>query len=350
MPLTEIEEKVFRLLRANRNPESHVAGASVLHRGPASPRYSGDIDLFHDEVRLVAENAERDVATLRAAGLVIEWAARPESFHRAWVVDGAQRLKIEWVFDSAFRFFPVEPTPSWGIGFIRRTWRQTNCWPHRHPRFPRCASFARNLSLARSTGVGRHREGSRLESALYLERARAHQPLSPGRFGRRGARTARLRGGAETKASRRRARGGRFARSLARSRSRLPRPRRRRPARDARSASAGLRRTPAAFWEFARELAARGSGIAANAAPILASLGRESAPFVAVPGCTPRFSLRLLRLFAAISTRPPWIPNSIRPPRRSAFPPSTSARRLPPVGGCEALGNPPPCLHQQARR
>ena len=86
----------------------------MLHRDPASPRYSGDIDLFHDEVRLVAENAERDVATLRAAGLVIEWAARSESFHRAWVVDGAQRLKIEWVFDSAFRFFPVEPDPLLG--------------------------------------------------------------------------------------------------------------------------------------------------------------------------------------------------------------------------------------------
>jgi hypothetical protein len=114
MPHTAIQEKIFRLLRENRNPESHVAGASVLHRDPDSPRYSGDIDLFHDEVRLVAENAERDFAALRAAGLAVEWATRSETFHRAWVTVGEERLKLEWVFDSAFRFFPVESDPILG--------------------------------------------------------------------------------------------------------------------------------------------------------------------------------------------------------------------------------------------
>lgn len=65
--------------------------------------------MFHDEVRLVAENAQRDFATMRAAGLAVEWATRSETFHRAWVTIGDERLKLEWVFDSAFRFFPVEP-------------------------------------------------------------------------------------------------------------------------------------------------------------------------------------------------------------------------------------------------
>jgi hypothetical protein len=85
-----------------------------LHRDPGSPRFSGDIDLFHDEVRLVAENAQRDFATMRAAGLAVEWATRSETFHRAWVTIGDERLKLEWVFDSAFRFFPVEPDPVLG--------------------------------------------------------------------------------------------------------------------------------------------------------------------------------------------------------------------------------------------
>ena len=114
MPHTAIQEKVFRLLRENRNPESHVAGASALHRESGSPRFSGDIDLFHDEVRLVAENARRDVETMRAAGLAVEWETRSETFHRAWVTIGEERLKLEWVFDSAFRFFPVEPDPVLG--------------------------------------------------------------------------------------------------------------------------------------------------------------------------------------------------------------------------------------------
>lgn len=114
MPHTPIQEKIFRLLRENRNPESHIPRASVLHRDPGSPRFSGDIDLFHDEVRLVAENAERDVATLRSAGIAVEWVTRNESFHRAWASTGEERLKLEWVFDSAFRFFPVEPDPLLG--------------------------------------------------------------------------------------------------------------------------------------------------------------------------------------------------------------------------------------------
>ena len=115
MPHTAIQEKVFRVLRENRNPDSHVAGAAVLHRESDSPRYSGDIDLFHDEVRLVQENAERDVESLRANGWAVDWATRSETFHRAWVTDGAERLKIEWVFDSAFRFFPTEPDPVLGF-------------------------------------------------------------------------------------------------------------------------------------------------------------------------------------------------------------------------------------------
>lgn len=85
-----------------------------MHGDPSSPRFSGDIDLFHDEVRLVAENARRDFETIRAAGLAVEWATRSEAFHRAWVTIGDERLKLEWVFDSAFRFFPVMPDPILG--------------------------------------------------------------------------------------------------------------------------------------------------------------------------------------------------------------------------------------------
>ncbi|MEY2877685.1 MAG: hypothetical protein RLZZ15_65 [Verrucomicrobiota bacterium] len=62
----------------------------------------------------MAENAQRDFATMRAAGLAVEWATRSETFHRAWVTIGDERLKLEWVFDSAFRFFPVEPDPVLG--------------------------------------------------------------------------------------------------------------------------------------------------------------------------------------------------------------------------------------------
>jgi len=120
MPLGAFEREVLRLLAANRNPDSYVAGATVLNQDPASPRTSKDVDVFHDTIESLAESADRDFATLRAAGYeVIETGRRQDTFCRALIRRGNQQTKIEWVFDSAFRFFPVEPDPElgWRLGF-----------------------------------------------------------------------------------------------------------------------------------------------------------------------------------------------------------------------------------------
>jgi len=68
MPLDPLQQAVFATLRARRNPDSHVAGATALHRSPESVRYSSDIDLFHDRLDMVDANAGFDAATLTAAG------------------------------------------------------------------------------------------------------------------------------------------------------------------------------------------------------------------------------------------------------------------------------------------
>ncbi len=114
MPLDPLQSAVFAALRARRHPDSHVAGAAALHRDPSSPRYSDDIDVFHDAAELVAANATADAAVLAEAGFVVVWQNRTEGFHRALVERGGQAVKIEWSFDSAFRFFPVVPDPLLG--------------------------------------------------------------------------------------------------------------------------------------------------------------------------------------------------------------------------------------------
>ena len=48
MPLSRIQIEVLKLLAAHRDPESYVAGATPLNL--KGPRYSGDIDVFHDVV------------------------------------------------------------------------------------------------------------------------------------------------------------------------------------------------------------------------------------------------------------------------------------------------------------
>jgi hypothetical protein len=108
MPLGDFEREVLRLLAANRHPDSFVGGGTVLHQSPGSPRTSKDVDYFHDTIESLSASVERDVATLRAAGYEVELGRPQDTFQRASVHRGGRQTKVEWVFDSAFRFFPVE--------------------------------------------------------------------------------------------------------------------------------------------------------------------------------------------------------------------------------------------------
>ena len=114
MPLSTIQTNVLRHIAANRSPDSFVAGAALLHRADDTPRYSADLDLFHDLEDSVAQSAEADAATLRAAGYELSWLLRTPTFHRAVVRVDRQALKIEWAQDSAYRFYPVQADSRFG--------------------------------------------------------------------------------------------------------------------------------------------------------------------------------------------------------------------------------------------
>ncbi len=119
MPLGEFEREVLRLLAVNRNPDSFVGGATVLHQSAESPRTSRDVDVFHDTTESLADAATRDAATLQAAGYSIQMERPAATFRRALVQRGGRETRIEWVQDSAFRFFPVEADPElgWRLNF-----------------------------------------------------------------------------------------------------------------------------------------------------------------------------------------------------------------------------------------
>ena len=117
MPLTELQRAIFAVIRQARSPDSFVYGATVLHAGGQSPRYSRDIDISHDIARSVAESAAADVATLEKSGFAVRWLLQQPTFQRAVVSQTTQAtdsVTLEWVYDSAFRFFPVEPDPELG--------------------------------------------------------------------------------------------------------------------------------------------------------------------------------------------------------------------------------------------
>ena len=107
------------MIARNRNPDSFIAGATVLHQSPTSPRASRDVDVFHDTTESLARSVEADTAVLQSAGYEIELGREQETFRRAIVRLAGRGTKLEWVFDSAFRFFPIEPDPDlgWRLNF-----------------------------------------------------------------------------------------------------------------------------------------------------------------------------------------------------------------------------------------
>ncbi len=109
MPLTPFQKEVARVLAANRNPESHLAGGAVINREETSLRYSHDFDIFHDAAESVALCAEIDERGLRAAGYSVTWLLRQPGFYRAEAKRGDDALLLDWTNDTAFRFFPVVP-------------------------------------------------------------------------------------------------------------------------------------------------------------------------------------------------------------------------------------------------
>lgn len=120
MPLTEFQRGILHLLAKNRNPDSYVAGGIVLNQTKETPRFSKDIDVFHDAEAQVATAATADSATLKTNGFNIHWIIEESGYFRADVSKGRQSVKMEWVRDSAFRFFPTERDPE--LGFRLNIW------------------------------------------------------------------------------------------------------------------------------------------------------------------------------------------------------------------------------------
>jgi hypothetical protein len=107
MPITTFQKMVLRLIKSNRSPDSYVAGGTAIHRAPDSLRFSDDIDFFHDADQAVTDAFQSDRATLLSAGYIFETQISQPSFYRAMVGKADEKLKLEWVRDTAFRYFPV---------------------------------------------------------------------------------------------------------------------------------------------------------------------------------------------------------------------------------------------------
>ena len=112
MPIGKFQSEVLRTLAAQRSPDSYIAGGVAINRD--GPRFSGDIDIFHDSEARLESAAEADIAALTAAGYDVTRERERTGKREATVARRGEAMPLEWVTDFAFRFFPTQPDQLFG--------------------------------------------------------------------------------------------------------------------------------------------------------------------------------------------------------------------------------------------
>jgi hypothetical protein len=112
MPLNKLQSHVLTILAAGRSPDSYIAGGIALNR--QGPRFSNDIDIFQDSEQRLESAARDDEKALIRAGLKLVWRKITGGKREAEVEGLGDRIRLEWVQDSAFRFFPAQPDELFG--------------------------------------------------------------------------------------------------------------------------------------------------------------------------------------------------------------------------------------------
>lgn len=112
MPLTKFQSEILRALAAQRSPDSYVAGGVAINR--EGPRFSADIDIFHDSASRLEIAAQADATALTMAGFHVAWGRVRDGKREAMVTRQDDATSLEWVTDAAFRFFPTQPDALFG--------------------------------------------------------------------------------------------------------------------------------------------------------------------------------------------------------------------------------------------
>jgi hypothetical protein len=81
----------------------------------SAARVSQDVDLFHDTDEALEASWDLDRRRLEGDGLAVRVLRRRPAFVEAEVSKGDDRVLLQWVRDSAFRFFPLVRHDEFGL-------------------------------------------------------------------------------------------------------------------------------------------------------------------------------------------------------------------------------------------
>ncbi|MFA7172088.1 MAG: hypothetical protein WC340_01530 [Kiritimatiellia bacterium] len=117
MALTNFQAGVCRIIATNRKTagDSYIAGGSALNVLLNAPRLSHDIDIFHDTTEALHVSWNMDNDSLREHGYNVDVVREAPSFVEAFVSKGGDQVILQWVRDSAFRFFPLIEDDYFGL-------------------------------------------------------------------------------------------------------------------------------------------------------------------------------------------------------------------------------------------
>lgn len=115
--LTALQWAVCRLLAEHRirSGESYVAGGVALNELLGGARVSRDIDLFPDTEEAVAASWAADRERLEESGYSVRALRERPGFVEAEISSRGETVRMEWVRDSAYRFFPLVEHPELGL-------------------------------------------------------------------------------------------------------------------------------------------------------------------------------------------------------------------------------------------
>jgi len=117
MALTSFQRTVCRSIARSRvdSGESYVAGGAALNELLGAPRLSRDVDLFHDTESALDASWLSDRRLLEQQGFEVRPLRERASFVEAEVRQGSDVVLLQWVRDSAFRFFPLVEHELFGL-------------------------------------------------------------------------------------------------------------------------------------------------------------------------------------------------------------------------------------------
>jgi hypothetical protein len=117
MALTEFQRSVCRAIAQSRitSGESYVAGGAALNESLGAPRVSRDVDLFHDTDAALDSSWQSDRQLLEGGGFTVRAVRERASFVEAEISRGQDAVLLQWMRDSAYRFFPLVEHELFGL-------------------------------------------------------------------------------------------------------------------------------------------------------------------------------------------------------------------------------------------